>query len=64
MKNEQIIQIVEEIMKSDTPRGFAGALAFNRLSGWLTGYLSFNDHIDGERQLTILKKVREFQKGI
>lgn len=63
MKNEQINQIVEEIMDNDTPRGFAGEQAFNRLSGWLTGYLAFNDHIDGERQLTILKKVREFQKG-
>lgn len=64
MKNEQIKQVVEEIMLCETPRGFAGEQAFNRLSGWLTGYLAFNDHIDGEQQLAILKKVREFQKGI
>ncbi len=51
-------------MSNDTPRGFAGEMAFNRLSGWLTGYLAGNDGIDAEHQLTILKKVREFQNGI
>ena len=64
MKNEQIKQVVEAIMNNDTPRGFAGEMAFSRLSGWLTGYLAGNDGIDAEHQLTILKKVREFQNGI
>ena len=64
MKNEQIRQTIEAIMTNDTPRGFAGEMAFNRLSGWLTGYLAGNDGIDAEHQLTILKQVREFQKGI
>jgi hypothetical protein len=64
MKNEQIRQVVEAIMTNDTPRGVAGEIAFNRLSGWLTGYLAGNDGIDAEHQLTILKKVREFQNGI
>jgi len=34
------------------------------LSGWLSGYLGGSDGIDEDHRLTILKQVREFQKGI
>jgi len=64
MKNEQIKQVVEEIMTNGTPRGFEAEMAFNRLSGWLSGYLGGSDGIDEDHRLTILKQVREFQKGI
>ena len=53
-----ITELCNKIMNTEPPpTGFAGVAAFGYLSGFLVGYLQFNDNIPNEQKIIILNKV-------